>query len=529
MTDATAVFKPGFRVTDSNGDPVSGAKIKFYSAGTTTPRTVYSNSGLSSSLGSTVYCGSDGVPVASQGSSTEVMVYTGTTAYKVVITDSSDVEILTYDNIAGAIDTSSFLTTSSTSTLSQPVVVKTGDYTIVAGDRGKVINANPTGGNITLTMTAATTLGDGFCVKIKHSGTANTVTLATSQTFAYAGITSTTLVLNVGETAEIICDAAGFHLVTGIAAPVVPFPQGYLTPTSGTPVIPTDVTSATAIYYTPLTGVLVPIWNGVRFIPTVFSELTLTLSSSHSANGIYDVFIYSNNGTLTLVTGPVWTTTTAGAGARGTGAGTSQLTRTNGLYVNTVAMTGRNGVTTYSISAGYATYLGSIYIDGTQGQVSCHRTYGQSRKWGVWNAYNRQQILLKAGDSTASWTYTTATIRAANGSTANSLTVFQGLSEEVMDITHLASNLNNGSAVRSEMGIGYNSTTAYSGRYASRILGGAVFTESAPGTSFGQARYVAPPSLGVNVATALEYSAASGTTTWYGTEANMLLTASWRG
>lgn len=529
MTDSTQVFDPGFRVTDSNGDPVSGAKIKFYAATTTTPRTVYSNSGLSSSLGSTVYCGSDGAPVASQGSATEVLVYTGTTAYKVVITDSSDAEILTFDNIQGALDTSGFLTTSSTTTLSQPMVVKTSDYTIVAGDRGKVINANPTGGNITLTMTAATTLGDGFSVKIKHSGTANTVTLSTSQTFAYQGITSTTLVLGVGETAEVVCDAAAFHIVTGLAAPVIPFPQGYLTPTSATPIIPTDVTSATTVYYTPLTGCLVPIWNGVRFIPTVFTELSLSLSSSHSANAIYDVFVFSNNGTLTLATGPVWSTVTAGSGARGTGAGTTQLTRTNGLYVNTVAMTGRNGVTTYSISASYATYLGSIYIDGTQGQVSCHRTYGQSRKWGVWNAYNRQTILLKAGDGTSSWNYTTATIRAANNSPANSITVFQGLAEEPIDISHVASNYNNGSAQRAEIGIGYNSTSAYSGRYASRQLGGAVFTEAAPGTSHGPARYLAPPSLGINTATALEYSGAAGTTVWHGTESNMLLTATWRG
>lgn len=529
MTDSTQVFDPGFRVTDSNGDPVSGAKIKFYAATTTTPRTVYSDSGLSSSLGSTVYCGSDGVPVASQGSSTEVLVYTGTTAYKVVITDSSDTEILTFDNIKGALDTSGFLTTSSTTTLSQPMVVKTSDYTIVAGDRGKVINANPTGGNITLTMTAATTLGDGFCAKIKHTGTANTVTLATSQTFAYAGITSTTLVLSVGETAEIVCDAAAFHLVTGLAAPIVPQPQGYLTLTSATPIIPTDVTAATTVYYTPFVGALVPIWNGARFMPTIFSELSLTLSSSHSASGIYDVFVFSNNGTLTLVTGPIWATVTAGSGARGTGAGTTQLTRTNGLWVNTVAMTGRNGVTTYSVSAGYATYLGSIFIDGTQGQVSCHRTFGQSRKWGVWNAFNRQPVILKAGDATASWNYTTATIRAANGSSSNSLTVFQGLAEEPIDLSHIATNNNTTSAQRAEIGIGYNSTSAYSGRLSSRQLYGASFADANPGTSHAPARYIAPPSLGTNVATALEYSTAGGTTTWYGTESNMLLTATWRG
>src|SRR5580765_8099654 len=112
MTDAIAVLPPGFRVTDDEtGAPVSGAKIKFYSAGTTTPLTVYSIYGLSSSLGSTVYTDSLGTPVASQGSNTAVMVYTGTAAYKVVITTSDDDTILTLDNIKGALDTSTFLTT----------------------------------------------------------------------------------------------------------------------------------------------------------------------------------------------------------------------------------------------------------------------------------------------------------------------------------------------------------------------------------------------------------------------------------
>jgi putative ABC transport system permease protein len=35
-------------------------------------------------------------------------------------------------------------------------------------------------------------------------------------------------------------------------------------------------------------------------------------------------------------------------------------------------------------------------MDGTNGQVTCHRSFGQSRKWGLWNAYNRRPLYLKA-------------------------------------------------------------------------------------------------------------------------------------
>ena len=37
-TDSVLIFPPGFRVTNANGTPVSGAKIKFYNAGTVVTR-----------------------------------------------------------------------------------------------------------------------------------------------------------------------------------------------------------------------------------------------------------------------------------------------------------------------------------------------------------------------------------------------------------------------------------------------------------------------------------------------------------
>jgi hypothetical protein len=214
MVDAVQIFSPGYRVTDnSTGAPVSGAKIKFFNAGTSTPKTVYSDSGLSSSLGSVVYCDSLGTPVASEGSSTAVMVYTGTAAYKCTITTSADVTIKSLDNIKGALDTSTFLTTGSTSTLTQPVVTKTGDYTVVAADRSKLIECNTTGGQFTLTLTAAATLGDNFSVKIRNSGTANQFILAASQNIAFEGQTFTARAFKIGEGAEIICDGTGFKIV----------------------------------------------------------------------------------------------------------------------------------------------------------------------------------------------------------------------------------------------------------------------------------------------------------------------------
>jgi hypothetical protein len=213
MADNSMVFPPGYRLTNAAGDVVSGGKLKFYNAGTLVARTVYSNAGLSSSLGSTVYCGSDGLPVASSGSSTEVTVFTGTSAYKIIATTSADVEIWTLDNLTGALDTSTFLTSSSTSTLSIPVISKTANYTIVSGDRGKLVQGNTSGGNFTLTLDAAATLGDGWNVEVRNSGTSGQLILAASQAIAFEGQTFTTRALEIGEAMTIRCDGTAFKIV----------------------------------------------------------------------------------------------------------------------------------------------------------------------------------------------------------------------------------------------------------------------------------------------------------------------------
>lgn len=322
------------------------------------------------------------------------------------------------------------------------------------------------------------------------------------------------------------------------AAAVVPMPQGYLTLTSATPVITSDVTAATAVYYTPFLGNIVPINNGSSFNPTTFTELTLTLSSSHVASNIYDVFVFNNSGVLTPVTGPSWSagtsgSVTLGSCARGTGAGGTALTRVSGIHTNAVQITGRNGATTYSIAANLATYLGSIYMDGTNGQISCHVAWGSSRKWGVWNAYNRMPIILKAGDSTVSWDYPTGTIRAARGTATNCLDIFSGLAEERYNLEYAVlatALLGSGTTTAPRCYVGYNSTTALSGR-----LGGySNHADVANGTTLQVAgnciaNYFAPPALGINRITALESGSGSSAVTWNGTEGNMILSGIWRG
>ena len=219
MADATLVFPPGYRVTDDSGDVVSGATIEFYDAGTTDDRTVYSDVDLSSSLGTTVYCDSSGAPVASSGSSTRVNIYTGTGNYKVIIKDGSGAEIETKDNLLGALNTTPF-TAGAEALPTFPVVAKSSDYTVVDGDQANIINVNPTAATRTITLPSAVTVGDNWCVGIRHVGTANNVSIATvsSQTISapLAGGAQTSMQLvSYGDSIILVSDGANWHVPMG--------------------------------------------------------------------------------------------------------------------------------------------------------------------------------------------------------------------------------------------------------------------------------------------------------------------------
>lgn len=339
-----------------------------------------------------------------------------------------------------------------------------------------------------------------------------------------------------------IVNPAAVSSTVGGNSPLIS-PQGYLNlvgQASGDVVQTGDVVAAATVFYSPYNGNQIPIWNGSVFKSITFSELTATLTASGSpGSAIQDECVFSNNGVPTLVTGPSWSTVTAGNGNRGTGAGSAQLTRLQGIWVNAVAIVAYNGLSSFSISANQCTYVGSISVDTAAGQVSAYRTFGQSRKFGVWNAYNRQTIQMQAGDTTSTWVYNTSTTRPSNGNTANSITTFVGLPEEQIEV-EFNQQVQGGSLTLTSqviaswrIGIGWNSTTSYSGQSASpgfRIDGSGNVDFQLQMAS--PSKYVNPPGIGINVATSLENSsAASGSPiiTYSGTSTGMMLTTKYRG
>lgn len=469
---ANRFYSPNQQFVDSTGLPYSGGSLAFYASGTSTPLTTYSDSALTIANSNPIVLDSRGSPATA--------IFLQNLAYKVVLTDVNNNPIWTNDPV----------------------------YTSDFSTRAKLLtgSGNPNG------VVAGTAGSTGIGADTYWDATNNILYVCTT----------------TGNAATAVWTA-----VNATAASVnTPTPQGYLTPVSAQPVITGDATAVSSIFYTPYLGNLVSVYNGTAFATTVFSELTLTLTGSHAASTIYDVFVFNNSGVLTLATGPAWTNSAAGAGTRGTGAGTSQLSRLNGLLVNTVQMTGRNGATTFTITASQGTYLGSILITATPGTVTCHRTYGQARTWGVWNTYNRVPTYLKCGDPTASWTLGTSGFRLANNSASNVITIFTGLAEEYFDLSYnntcgsSAADITAGNNCIASVGVGVNATV--SGKN-----GNVSFSNQSAATPLGitgnaKAEYLMPPALGVNLIGAYEANGGGVTNSYSGTEAAMLLSAKYR-
>jgi hypothetical protein len=474
---AGSFINPFPQFFNSTPTPYVGGKLFFYAAGTSTKLNTYSDRTLSSANTNPVVLNAAGYP--------DVEIWLQDLDYKVVLAPSTD-------------------TDPPTSPIWSSDYVRARDSALIAKT---VTGSGSPSGTVAGTAGSSSILPD-FYWDYTNSILYVCTTTGTSSTAVWTAVNASS------------------------AAAIVPPPQGYLTLTTGVTVITGDVTAATAVYYTPDQGNLVPIYNGSSFNPTTFTELTLTLSSSHVASNIYDVFVFSNSGVVTIGTGPSWSagtsgSITAGSCARGTGAGGTALTRVSGIYTNTVQITARNGATTYTVGANQGTYVGSIFMDGTNGQISCHRAFGQSRKWGVWNAYNRKRVYLMAGDSTASWNYNTNTTRAARADSTNSLTVFIGLPEEIVDLKnsqYIGASIGNGQTVDAQVGIGYNATNAFTqrtGRVTSANSTGATYTMYA--TVFANAKVAS--SIGINTVTAVENGNGTATVTFFGTATNQMLSA----
>lgn len=337
----------------------------------------------------------------------------------------------------------------------------------------------------------------------------------TAQIAAYTAL-DRELVVNTDDHSLVIGDGTTAGGATRLT-PGILGPQGRLTLTTATPVLSSAVTGATTIYYPPHIGDWAAVYNGTVWIPIRFAELSLQLDSNsghtgyHQSGKIFDLFVFRDGSTTRLGSGPAWSSSTA----RGTGAGTTELQRLNGLWTNKVSITLRFGSSsgnTTSVSANQATYVGTFYAtaDG-QTAMMVGRVIaagGGNNILGLYNAYNRVRTLAHCADSTASWSYSTGSYRSANASNSNRITWVDGLGESGVQAEYIAyeSGAAAGAAI---VGVGVDSTSSPTG-----LIG------AHGSTTMATARATVNPTLGLHYVQALEFGATSAT--WSGSPQSSL-------
>jgi hypothetical protein len=259
--------------------------------------------------------------------------------------------------------------------------------------------------------------------------------------------------------------------------------EGRLTLTSGTPVTTADVTGATNIYFAPYTGNRIALYDGSSdWNIRTFTVITIAVGTI-DAGKPYDLFAYDNSGTVTFDAPLAWTDDTTRATA---------LTTQDGVLVKTGATTRR--------------YIGTFYTTAT---TTTEDSYAKRL---LWNYYNRVSRPMRVLEATNSWTYTTETIRQANGSTANQLAFIIGVAE--IELTAIVIGLvrNSSTNVGVSVLVGLDSTSAG----ATGCLIGSLDISVASRLDVVTAVLRTYPAIGYHYAAWLEYSHASGTSTWWG-------------
>lgn len=317
----------------------------------------------------------------------------------------------------------------------------------------------------------------------------------TTITFTAAIPLGTSVVeVKYGNSVAINVPADGSVTAAKMAVPPLWF-SGRLTLASGTPVMTSDQTAKTTIYFTPYNGNLIPIYDGTRMVLTEFAELsqaTTDATKSPAAvttNSNYDLFVWNDSGTIRCTRGPAWSSDTA----RGTGAGTTELEMVKGVYLNKVAIT--NGP-----AANRGTYVGTVRSNGSSQidwKLGGKAAGGSEAFLGVWNMYNRVRVSWNVQDDTTSWTYQSTTWRAMASSSSNRATFVRGLDEDSVSAHHnnwMVSTVSDNPV----NGLGLDSTSALAANASPGVV-------AAGGISgLGIAKYEGLPGLGLHYLQCIE-------------------------
>lgn len=162
---ADLAWHKGFQFFTDTGAVLAGGKLYVYDELTLNERTVYKDADEATPW-------TQPITLNSAGRLTDP-VYVPSGNWKYILKTSAGVAVTTEDEIPGAVT----IPSATFAKPQSPTLTKASNYTITTTDLGYLIKADPTGGNITLTLPSAITAGDGATIWVQHVGTAGKVTI----------------------------------------------------------------------------------------------------------------------------------------------------------------------------------------------------------------------------------------------------------------------------------------------------------------------------------------------------------------
>lgn len=231
-------------------------------------------------------------------------------------------------------------------------------------------------------------------------------------------------------------------------------PQGRLTLVTGVPIMTSDQTAKSHVYYTPYVGPNVPLYDGSNWgFQTVSSDLDMTLDTTNQlAEKIYDLFVWNNSGTISIGAGPAWTnastvtaTIATPAVVSWTGHGLAEgapviFTTTGalptGITAGTTYYVGRSpSANSFNISTSVANAAAGTFVATSGTQSGTHTATNATtargtgagtteiqRKNGIWTNKNSITLTNGAGAGTSGIAANTATYVGSVYMTANGQT-----------------------------------------------------------------------------------------------------------
>lgn len=409
-----------------DGAVAAGGSINVYQSGTTTPVICYANGSLTTPISNPIQLDNNG----------QANFY---------VSGSVNLRIDSYTGpVVGGMVTGSFIETvdpvypvSGVSSSNSGTVVYQGtNLTLSTTNLQNNIIATAA---INIALPLSTGFTNSFQCQLNAQGGAITLT-CTSPDKIQQGSAGASYTIAQGSSGELWTDAAGNWGLNFLNAANSgqSIPQGRLTLTTNVPVLTTDVTAVSSIFYTPYIGNTLPIYSGTTFVNQTFSQLTLTINSTnHPASQVFDVYALMSGGVLTLAA-MYWGSNTSRSTTLGgkTGTGNATITQKNGLWVNNAAISASdafNNNTGLAIPQFQGTYLGSFYTTGS-GQTGVNikpaaTANGSGNVVGLFNAYNRVGLKSISRDNTSSYTYATNAWRPMNASNNNRITWLDGLQQ----------------------------------------------------------------------------------------------------